>query len=292
MMGKQQGLVIVAVLWICALVMWMALQTSANIRLKNEEDIQQYRRSESLYYAISGVYEALAHMGESLSLDSESEDSWQPDGRLKVVKYAGGEATVMVEEETKKVNVNKANPEQIKAVLERSGLDSDTAEMMADRISDFIDGDDLPRLQGAEDDAYEDEGIGYPPFNGELLSLDQLLLVPGIGPALFYGQAAHSGETSQEDNEASWDPAFPRRDSLFDLLTVYGNNTELDLLEGGETLAEENDTETITWASDATYRILSAGRAAGGGAPVVIRVVCKYSPAKPKGYEILYQKVL
>ena len=60
-------------------------------------------------------------------------------------------------------------------------------EQIADAILDWIDPDDNPREQGAERDYYAALPHPYAPRNGPLASIDELLLVRGVTPALLYG---------------------------------------------------------------------------------------------------------
>lgn len=292
MKQNQKGLVIIAVLWICALIMWLALQTSANIRLRNEEEIQQFRRSQALYCAMSGTYEVLAHMGESAPLDADAEESWLPDGKVKTLDLDRCRVAVVIQDETTKVNLNQADPVQLKAVLERAGVDTEESDALADRIADFLDPDDLPRLEGAEADSYEDQGVGYPPFDGPLQSLDQMVLIPGISSELFWGARTKAGNWEGPEAGSDWPASFPARDSLFDLLTVYGNNVLLDSDESGEDLEAGDETEIVPWTSGKVYRILAAGKTDASETRVVLWVIVRYTPGARKGYQVLYRKVL
>lgn len=60
-------------------------------------------------------------------------------------------------------------------------------ESIADAILDWIDSDDEPRELGAEGDYYSSLDPPYQPRNGPLGSLDELLLVREVTPALLYG---------------------------------------------------------------------------------------------------------
>jgi type II secretory pathway component PulK len=60
-------------------------------------------------------------------------------------------------------------------------------EAIADAILDWIDPDDDPREQGAERDYYAALPHPYAPRNGPLASIDELLLIRGVTPALLYG---------------------------------------------------------------------------------------------------------
>jgi type II secretory pathway component PulK len=60
-------------------------------------------------------------------------------------------------------------------------------EQIADAILDWLDPDDNPREQGAERDYYAALPHPYAPRNGPLASIDELLLIRGVTPALLYG---------------------------------------------------------------------------------------------------------
>ncbi|HEX3601004.1 MAG TPA: hypothetical protein VHU84_12720, partial [Lacipirellulaceae bacterium] len=60
-------------------------------------------------------------------------------------------------------------------------------EQIADAILDWIDPDDDPREQGVEREYYASLPHPYAPRNGPLASIDELLLVRGVTPALLYG---------------------------------------------------------------------------------------------------------
>lgn len=296
MKRNQNGLVIIAVLWICALIMWLALETSANIRLRNEEEVQQMRRSQAIYCALSGVYEVLAHMGESTALEDDPEASWMPDGQPRIMALNSCWVMLAVDDETTKININQAGPEPLRRVLERAGVDPDESEALADRIADFLDPDDLPRLEGAETDSYEEQKIGYPPFNGPLQSLDQMVLIPGIDADLFWGRGGRVRSELDRNHIRGWPLAFPARDSLFDLCTVYGNNTSLPRDEDDALVDAKSEfadgSGIVPWTAGKIYRVLAAGSVDGVETGAVIWVEARYEPGSPKGFTILYRKIL
>lgn len=304
MTGNQKGIVLIAVLWVCSLIMWFALQIGSETRLKGEEEVVEIRRSQALHLAVGGAYEALARMGQPLPSGFESgfknrargknllrrdspEENWQPDGTGHVVEYLTGEVLVLIEPEGRKVNVNKANHEQLKIVFERAGLTEDMAEQLADTTADFVDADDLPRLHGAEKDHYLRLGLPYPPFNGPLLSLDQMLLIPGITQDLFFAYGPREEENPDESQPPSI-PELPGNNSLFQMLTVYSTNTTLP----NPAIEEEIREKVDTWRPGEIYRILSCGKAFTGPPPVVLWLIVRFQPQARYGYEVLYRKVL
>jgi hypothetical protein len=204
------------------------------------------------------------------------------------VRYSTGEAVVVVEAEGLKVNVNKSNPEQIRAVVEKAGVEGDAAEALADVIADFIDKDDIPRLQGAEKDRYRQLGLPYVPFNGPLTSLDQMLLIPGISQQLFYGYGREGNGLGQDETGSVDEPLFPKKHSLFDMFSVYGNNL---ILRQDEPAAGTGQ-KRITWENGGIYRILSCGKPSAGSPSVLVWLIVRYVPQGRNGYEVLYRKIL
>lgn len=286
----EKGVVLVAVLWICALVMWFTLQIGVMARMEGEEQVHLFRRSQAYYLAVGGCYEALARMGQPLPTGFEKgpDLTWQPDGTPHLVEYQTGEALVSIEAESRKVNVNLATPDQLALVLLAAGMEEPAAERMADVIADFIDADDQVRLHGLENRGYQRQGMSMEPFNGPLLSLDQLLLVPGVTEGLLYGYLQESGSGDGSSPRTSAAPVLPAQSSLFQMLTVYGRNTTLPQTD----LEEELAGKVITWENGGIYRIYATGRAFFGPPAVSICLIVRFSPGSKQGYEVLHRKIL
>jgi hypothetical protein len=299
MVREEKGVVIIAVLWICMLLMWFALQISTEIRLQGASDVNSIRKSQALLLSIGGVNEALARMGQPLPLDlKKSRDRelyWQPDALPRLVRYRTGQATVVIQKEAQKVNVNKADHNHLMEVLKMAGLERDAADNLADVIGDFIDVDDTPRLGGAEKDQYRRLGLGYGPFNGPLTSVDQLLLIPGITPQVFYGEGA-TNRIDESPREEDWGngpqfSGFFGKHSLVELLTVYGNNVQL--VKETEPGAEPSTTLAQPgWKAGDVYSVFSYGECYTGPPGVLVWVIVRLQGQSQSGYEILFRKIL
>ncbi len=290
-LSSVRGVVLIAVLWCCALIMWFAFQISAQTRLMGEDRIHSIRDSQALYLAIGGCYEALARMGQAppLHMDQTADLNWQPDGRPRIVEYKSGIAVVIIESEEIKVNVNSVQEVQLRQVLQRAGADEMTSEMLADRILDFIDADDITRPQGMEKNEYIKAGLNYIPFNGPLTGLDQLLLVPGVSHQLFYGYDRGIDERMRETPEVFQDIVIPARNSLFSLLTIYGGNVNLPLDNEEQ---QESVLKLTSWKPGGLYRILSFGKSANGPPSVGIWLTVRFVSIGEKPYQILSRKVM
>lgn len=103
----------------------------------------------------------------------------------------------------------------------------------ADAILDWIDTDDTKRTNGAESEAYQSMVPPYKAKNGPLESLDELLMVKGVTPALLYGEDANRNgllDPNEDDGDAS--PPLDNRNGVLDhgwvsFLTAYGRESNL-----------------------------------------------------------------
>ena len=117
-----------------------------------------------------------------------------------------------------------ANPDQKMQALEQVlRLLFDQMELEVnptDAIMDWLDSDDETRPEGAESDYYESLETPYACKNGPMESIEELLLVAGITPEIYFDLNRDPEETQElRDQE---DELYPPS-SLPDLLTVIGS---------------------------------------------------------------------
>lgn len=86
-----------------------------------------------------------------------------------------------------------------------------------DALLDYLDSDDDTRPEGAESEFYATLDATFGAKNGGMSSIEELLLVPGITPELFFD--------CNRDPDEEWDMELEglRPPSLSDLLTVHGH---------------------------------------------------------------------
>ncbi|MEM5788803.1 MAG: hypothetical protein AAGU11_15945, partial [Syntrophobacteraceae bacterium] len=207
--------------------------------------------------------------------------------RPRLVNYQTGRALVIIEEEDRKINVNRAGQPQLKQVLEQAGADEVQAEQLTDYIMDFIDQDETPRLKGAEADHYAKAGLNYSTFNGPLTSLDQLLLIPGVTHQLFYGYDRQNSEETADLPEIYKQFLIPSRYSLFGMLTIYGNNVNLPRIS-----EIQDDVRPVFWRPGGIYRILSFGISGNGPPTAGILLTVRFNPQEQNSYRVLSRKIL
>ncbi len=155
-----------------------------------------------------------------------------------------------VVDEAGKINVN--------ALLALDGGKGDVAHTIlmalpnmtddvANSILDWLDPDDTPRTDGAEDDYYSSLPTPYHCKNGPLDSLEELLLVKGVTPQMLYGNDRNRNgvlDPDEDDGGGQVDLGW----SAF--LTVYSHEPNTDV--NGAARIYLNDTDIDTLANNLT----------------------------------------
>ena len=169
--------------------------------------------------AASGVYAAMALLVKDRSesnLDSLQEDWANPekiDEILQEISFEKGKLSVTITDELSKIQVNALvsfpdsrgfNQSQVMlwdrylryiGSEEQLKDDSDPVAIV-NSVKDWLDsGDDdaTTGLSGAESNYYEDLDSPYASRNGPIPDLNELLLIKGITPELYYGQGETPG---------------------------------------------------------------------------------------------------
>ena len=102
-------------------------------------------------------------------------------------QLGGGSYRVEIQDESGKININTVSEEQLRLLVEASGIKKPDSDIITDSILDWRDADNLHRINGAEDDYYQSLNPPYKAKNGRIDTVEELLLVRGITPEYFYG---------------------------------------------------------------------------------------------------------
>jgi len=132
--------------------------------------------------------------------------------------FAGGVYRVDLQDESGKINLNAVSTEQLHALADAAGIPKEDADVIADSIMDWRDGDKLFRVNGAEDDYYQTMNPPYKAKNGMFDTVEELLLVKGITPAYFYGYP-----------ERTVDGSVIYKYGLSRYFTVYSNRNQINV---------------------------------------------------------------
>jgi len=220
---RERGIVLVIVLWAIALLTVIALsltvaQRSEYALTRNQLDGARFRA-----LADAALRLTVLHLLTVPPVDVAPEDLWWPDGRPRLLRFAGEELEIRLFNEASRIDLNSASQEQLLVLLELAGASEELSAALADAIVDWRDPDDLAQLHGAEDDAYRAAGRDYGARDAPFVSVEELRQVLGMTPELYrrlapdlrvdtdFVSAATSGTQSAAPGRAGsgrFDPTF------------------------------------------------------------------------------------
>jgi general secretion pathway protein K len=231
--GDSKGIAFIMVIWVITILsvvvleFCFAMRTEVNITRNYQEELQLYAAAEG------GVQRAIAELilkhdsrmqqmrrnpkeGEALAEYIE----WVTDGRDYKVPFERGECAVRVMGEGGKVNINRVTDTVLRKIVSSLGLEGEARDVVVDSILDWRDPDDFIRINGAENDYYRSLKDPYDCKNGNLDSVEELLLIRGVTPELFYGKKEKSitGEIAKEEPIG-----------LKDIFSVYATGEQIDI---------------------------------------------------------------
>jgi general secretion pathway protein K len=168
---------------------------AADLNPSSEINSQTEARRQGAATATSGTGATSAAQTSTQGADYYSEP-WHNNIELVDHELGDGTFTVEIVDEQAKLNVNVLTPDQWRVLLRACGVDTETATIISNSVADWIDRDDMAKLNGAEDEYYmslpPEEGGPYHCKNAAMDRIEELLLVKGVTRDLFYGHAAES----------------------------------------------------------------------------------------------------
>jgi general secretion pathway protein K len=144
---------------------------------------------------------------------------WVMDGRPYPLPFGQGVCEVRVMSEAGKININLVSESTLRKIIGNFGLEGEERDAVVDSILDWRDADDFHRINGAENDYYQSLKEPYDCKNGNLDSIEELLLVRGMTPDLYYGR-----KTIKKEGEANKD-----RIGLKDIFSIYAAGEQIDI---------------------------------------------------------------
>jgi len=283
---NERGIALFIVLWVMALLAVIAgefcyaVRTEANITRNFKEETQTY------YLAVSGLSWAVENLvvreltpGRAVAAaDGEEPQEDVPlriNAALPPVDYGDGQFTVFVENESGKINLNKAGYPLLKMMLSRFEMSDAERNVIIDSIMDWRDKDKLHRPNGAEDEYYLALPSPYRCKNGDFTSTGELLLVRGITPEIFYGGLEDMVSVYQDKEEAERDIQRPvwerrraeqavRRKPAFDFNKININSAPPQVLAAFPRMTENAVQEIMKYREQKDIRSVSDLRAVAG----------------------------
>jgi len=228
----SRGVALIMVLWVVAILsvvafeFCFAMRTEVHITQNYKEDLQRYAMAEG------GVQRAIAEliykhdptiqqMRRTLKVEETPPEQreWVTDGRPYLIPFDQGTCDIRIMSEAGKVNINIVSESTLRKIIERLGIEGEAKDIVVDSILDWRDPDDFYRVNGAENDYYQSLKEPYNAKNSNLDSIEELLLVRGVTPDLFYGSKGGKKEEEVKVN----------RIGLRDIFSIYSPGEQIDM---------------------------------------------------------------
>lgn len=204
---NQRGIALVLVLWILVLLIFLVMDFAFSTRLETTVARNYLEEAQAYYLAQAAFHAALAEIMESYDYTFLDENRRLvfakrnlPEGeenvaaKRKDIPLGLGLYRYDLTDEESKININVITRPRLLSMLELTGVeDPRRRSIIADSILDWIDSDHLHKLNGAEDEYYESLGLPYEAKDRRIDTLEELLLVRGMTPAIFYGGVSEDG---------------------------------------------------------------------------------------------------
>ena len=230
---NSRGVALIMVLWVITILTVVVLEFS--FAMRTEVNITKNFKEELQLYGIAqgGVQRAIAELilkhdartqqlKETLKTEEVTPEKkeWVPDGRPYVLPFDQGECELRIMSEAGKININTISEMTLRKLIGNLGLDVEKRDTVVDSILDWRDPDDFLRVNGAENDYYQSLKEPYRCKNASLDSIEELLLVKGVTPELFYGRkGAKGGEEGAKASDVG----------LKDIFSIYAPGEQVDI---------------------------------------------------------------
>lgn len=321
----EAGIALISVLWILVLLTAIvgefafSMQTEVNITRNFKEATQAH------YIAHSGLIRSVIEMIRNTEItkkqeyaDEDTEGSvWRINVPIPPQRFGTGEFTVHIDNSSGLIDLNTANEKLLKLMVNTLDISDGEKAVIVDSILDWRDNDDFHRLNGAENRYYQSLPNPYACKNAPYDSVEELLLVRGMSPELFYKnlrsivtitperKAKSNGKGRSSRRAARTKPggininAAPRQllealpqitSQQVQSLTEYRTYRDFISIEeirdliGAQTFAAISP--YIALSLSPYYTIRAEGRVTGSSVRQIIRAVVQIDGTLPGGYKI------
>lgn len=176
----EQGLALVIVLWVVALLGIVAASLAFSMRTETTLAQDLVAQAQARALAEAGVYRGILEL-----YNPDRLRRWRGDGRPHRVRLAGVPITVSLQDEAGKIDLNSAQRGLLDALFRASGIEDERLNALLDAIEDWRDPDSLRRLNGAEDPEYQAAGRTHGAKDGAFNTVEELQQVLGVTARLF-----------------------------------------------------------------------------------------------------------
>lgn len=177
--NEQQpaGFALVVVVLVLLLVTVLAAELTFAVRIGTLEGFNIRQRLSGRALAHGGINQALFTLFDTpLNYDKEQRTYLGKEQRSVLDK---GRIHYVLVNESGKIDLNGASRHLLTTFAEYLEMDEEEQNILADSLEDWRDPDNLHRLQGAEDDYYQNLEPPYRARNGKCIEVSELALIRG-----------------------------------------------------------------------------------------------------------------
>lgn len=217
--ARRSGVALIVTLWVVMILSMLVAGFAFTIHVETHVAAYNRQAAKADALARSGVEVAsvLLTQGDGSPATGQlvaRNQAWVTNTTMLIEhKLGDGTYTVSILDEESKIPVNRADAEQLRRLMDQLGLAGGLGEVdgdvIVDSIMDWIDENDLHRLNGAEDEYYRTLPRPYRAKNAPLDRVEELLSVRGVTAEVFYGRSVPETEETMP--------------GLRDLLTAYSS---------------------------------------------------------------------
>jgi general secretion pathway protein K len=216
---RRKGGALVAVLWLSAALAAIAFSLASTVRGELERSSTQFEGMQAYYLAAGGLDRALVYMqwGPRFQEGGVGARYYSPGTPRLQFTFPAGEAIVDIMPESSRINVNRAPPAEILGLLSALGVEPERAAEITQAILDWR---TVPPDGGMTDfdRYYLSLTPSFPSRHASFLEKEELLLVKGMTPDLYYG-------SFERDPQGKLRPVG----GLADCVTVLGDAGPVDV---------------------------------------------------------------
>jgi len=224
--SEMGGVALVLVIWIMVILVALVGEFSYSMRTEMKITRNFKEEEEAYQLAIAGIEQAkielllvtdlrTAYVNENdvfVFFDKSDEYDTEEEVPERSGELGRGSFEYTIIDEDGKININIAKAEQLRYLFLDSGVDASEVDIIVDSILDWRDENSLHRLNGAEEDYYTSLERPYSCKDGPFSTIEELLLVKGMTPEIYFGSAHNrvkredkeAEETEEEEEEESY----------------------------------------------------------------------------------------
>jgi general secretion pathway protein K len=216
-LASQDGIALLMVLWALTILSVVVLSFSLMARTETHSTASFRTAVTGRFLAEAGVERGIMeilyrNVNKEQAVAVAGMEVLRVDGTLYAGTIEKSGYTFRITDESGKIPLNALTDTSgilLKNLLTNLGYQPQEADTVVDSVLDWRDQDELHRLSGAESDYYMSLPNPYKAKNGKFDTLEELLLVKGVTPAMLYGDGKRKG--------------------IIDFLTVYSNTNAINI---------------------------------------------------------------